>query len=80
MKLPDIKHSTSIYDDYVTDLHNIAKTHPPENSWLPFPNQRKLTEGTRRTYRGLINRGERLGPGYEASIRAGWLYVRVKPH
>lgn len=79
MKLPNITR-TSIYDQYVDDLHHIATTNPPDETWLPWPNQKTLTEGTRRTYRGLVNRGERLGDGYEARIRDGWLYVRVKPN
>ena len=79
MKLPNPPTKPSIYDQYLHNLHNITKTHPPDETWLPWPNQKNLTIGTRRAYRAMVNRGERLGPGLQARIVGGWLYVRVKP-
>lgn len=79
MKLPTIDYDrTSRYEQFARKLDEKAKVKPAEEAWLPFPDQQDLSPGTRNVYRWRINTGELLGDGYEAAVRAGWLYVRKK--
>lgn len=80
MKLPTVEHDRpSRYETFAHELDQKAKVKPADESWLPFPDQHELTPGTRSVYRWRINTGELLGPGYQAAVRAGWLYARKKP-
>ena len=79
MKLPNHPGRPPIYDTFAQELEEKAAQKPADEAWLPFPDQHDLTPGTRNTYRWRINTGELLGDGYQAAIRAGWLYVRKKP-
>ncbi|SDR77155.1 hypothetical protein [Corynebacterium timonense] len=77
MRIPD---RTTKYTAFAQQLQATATTaDDPNESWLPFPNQKRLTPGTRRTYRNRINNGELLGTGFEGRIHDGYLYARVRP-
>lgn len=67
------------YAEFMQELHDTANSNPPNESWLPFPNQGELTPGTRNTYRNRINSGELLGQEFEARTVKTFLYVRVRP-
>ncbi len=79
MKLPDTAERQSKFAEFARQLDHAADTNPPEQSWLPWPDQTELTPGSRNTYRWRINTGELLGDGYEAAIRNGYLYARRRP-
>lgn len=50
------------------------KTQLEDGAWHPWPTRIKPTAAGNLAWR--INKGQRLGDGYEAHVRQGTLYVR----
>ena len=77
MRIPETNRKRrNKYESFMDELVTIAGTVPQDEAWLPWPGQKKLKPRTRNEYCNRLNNAEMFGPGFEGSVRNGWLYAR----
>ena len=77
MRIPETKpRRRNKYESFMHELVNAAQSNPIDEAWLPWPGQKSLKPRTRNEYCNRLNNAEMFGPGFEGSVRNGWLYAR----
>lgn len=77
MQIPETRRKPYKYAAFIDKLKRQAeKATDPDDAWLPWPGQKKLTPRTRNEYANRLNNGDQWGPGFEGVVRNGYLYAR----
>lgn len=63
------------YERFLRRLIEVAEKVDPDDAWLAWPDQKRLSKRTRNVYANRLRRGE-WGPGFEGVVRNGYLYAR----